>query len=104
MQRVFLYLGIKVQFEKVDHIRIVETKAICFVLYTATTNYFRNPKYILIEENTVVYIAITNCQWYSEKYSMHSNIYKCIKVHIPEQQYTQQYFLLLECISDYESN
>ena len=61
MQRVFLYLGIKVQFEKVDHIRIVETKAICFVLYTATTNYFRNPKYILIEENTVVYIVVQVC-------------------------------------------
>ena len=54
----FVYLGIKVLFEKVDHIRIVETKATCFVLHTATTNEIRNPKYILIEKNTVVYIVV----------------------------------------------
>ena len=38
MQRFILYLGIKVQLEKVDHIQIVDSKATCFVLYTAVTN------------------------------------------------------------------
>ena len=38
MQIFILYLGIKVQLDKVDHIQIVDSKSTWFVPYTAVTN------------------------------------------------------------------